>query len=36
MSIKGMGPEEVKMLKNEIKLMQKVDHPNIAKYYETY
>ena len=28
--------EELEGLKNEIKLMQEVDHPNIVKYYEYY
>ena len=26
----------IKCLKNEVEIMLKVDHPNIAKYFETY
>ena len=31
-----LDPEDLESLKNEVKLMQQVDHPNIVKYYETY
>ncbi len=28
--------ENLKKLKSEIKILSKLDHPNICKYYETY
>jgi serine/threonine protein kinase len=28
--------ENLKKLKDEIKILSKLDHPNICKYYETY
>jgi calcium-dependent protein kinase len=31
-----LDPDDLESLKNEVKLMQQVDHPNIVKYYETY
>ena len=31
-----LDPEDLESLKNEVRLMQQVDHPNIVKYYETY
>ena len=31
-----LDEEEIKNLKNEVRIMQQVDHPNIVKYYETY
>ena len=36
MTTKGMTRDEVQMLHNEISIMQRVDHPHVAKYYETY
>lgn len=33
---KKLDAEDLESLKNEVKLMQQVDHPNIVKYYETY
>ena len=32
----GLGHEELEDILTEVSLMQKVDHPNIVKYYETY
>ena len=31
-----LSEEDLESLKNEVGLMQTVDHPNIVKYYETY
>lgn len=31
-----LDPDDLESLKNEVRLMQQVDHPNIVKYYETY
>ena len=31
-----MTEDDLEGLKNEVKLMQTVDHSNIVKYYETY
>ena len=31
-----MNAEDMEGLKNEVQLMQTVDHSNIVKYYETY
>ena len=31
-----LDEEDLISLKNEVRLMQQVDHPNIVKYYETY
>lgn len=31
-----LDAEDLESLKNEVRLMQQVDHPNIVKYYETY
>lgn len=31
-----LDEDEIKNLKNEVRIMQQVDHPNIVKYYETY
>ena len=28
--------DDIKQLKEEIKILQTLDHPNIVKYYETY
>jgi len=28
--------EDLESLKNEVLIMQTVDHPNIVKYFETY
>ena len=33
---KGMTDEDIDMLKNEVQLMQQVDHANIVKYHETF
>lgn len=35
-SKKFLTKEEIENLKNEVAIMNKVDHPNIVKYYETY
>ena len=32
----GMSGDDLEGLENEIKIMQKLDHPNIVKYFETY
>lgn len=31
-----MDEEDLESLKAEVEILQKVDHPNIVKYYETY
>ena len=33
---KGMDADDLQNIFNEVEIMQKVDHPNIVKYYETY
>ncbi len=30
------SPEELELIKQEIMILSKLDHPNISKYYETY
>lgn len=35
-SKKKMDQKALKALKNEVGIMQVIDHPNIAKYFETY
>ena len=36
MNKRKITKEDMDDIKNEIRLMQQVDHPNIVKYYETY
>ena len=31
-----LSEEDIEALHNEVAILQKVDHPNIVKYYETY
>ena len=31
-----LSPDELLSLRNEVAIMQQVDHPHIVKYYETY
>jgi serine/threonine protein kinase len=31
-----LSPDDLLSLRNEVAIMQQVDHPNIVKYYETY
>ena len=31
-----LSEEDLESLKNEVFIMQTVDHPNIVKYFETY
>ena len=31
-----LSKEEIDALQDEVAILQKVDHPNIVKYYETY
>jgi calcium-dependent protein kinase len=35
-SKKKMSEKDLEGLKNEVAIMQHIDHPNIAKYFETY
>lgn len=31
-----LSPSEIEALKDEVAILQTLDHPNIVKYYETY
>lgn len=33
---KNMGEEDLAEIMNEVEFLQKMDHPNIVGYYETY
>jgi len=32
----NLSQEDLESLRNEVQIMQSVDHPNIVEYYETY
>ena len=32
----NLDAEDLEALENEVQIMQKLDHPNIVKYFETY